>query len=197
MARGTGTCRAQAYATVGAVATWMLLAGCSSSSSPPPPPPVPVTCPAHVADAIGAPCGKEGMICEIGFPCGSFNQQAECTCTGGTFACTDQVQGAIPDGGAPRCGSNGHGNDSQCPATEDLADTFPCKTAGLLCFYSGVQCPKQPEPFTDSCQCVGDQMGGLAYVCDRGFCNPAPDAGPSPLPEAGPEKDTGAQEGGD
>jgi hypothetical protein len=139
-----------------------------------------------VGAAAGASCSTEGYSCGIGYVCGSFNQQAHCTCTSGKFVCVDSTQANVPQGGAPQCTSNGTGNDKACPASESAADQAKCATSGLLCHYAGSVCPPpSTQVNTDTCQCLVHDDGGLSFKCERSFCNPGTDAS-NDLPDAGP-----------
>jgi hypothetical protein len=178
--------------------SWALVLGCSSKSNDTPETEdASLTCPRSLTEAIGASCPKEGQVCGIGYPCGSFQQQATCTCGGGKFACTDATGTDVAAGAQPACVGPGQANDKECPSTEVAAAGKACKTSGLLCYYTGALCPENSVPTSDFCQCLGATGGGLQFNCEPRPCNPRGDA--SDLPDTAPV-DTGtiadAHEGG-
>ena len=153
------------------------IAGCSSDDNTVTPGvDAGLVCPTTVAD-VGKACTVEGKVCPTGYTCGSFNQQAQCSCTNGHFACTDQTGAPIEAGGTPNCVPNGNGNDKQCPATESAADTAKCTTAGLICRYTGLTCSGASQPLQDVCMCAAPATGpGLVFRCEPSSCNPSSDA---------------------
>jgi hypothetical protein len=139
-----------------------------------------------VGAAAGASCGIEDYACAIGYVCGAFNQQARCICTKGVFVCTDSTQATVEKGGTPACTPNGAGNDKECPTTQTLADQKKCTTSGLQCHYPGSVCPAPSTQVNkDVCQCIASNDGGLAFKCERQFCNPQSDAS-NDLPDTAP-----------
>ena len=155
------------------------MAGCTASSdAPAPQADGGLVCPTSIAD-VGKACTVEGKSCPTGYACGAFNQQAQCTCAGGVFACNDSAGEPIPAGATTAtCIANGSGNDSRCPSTEVNTDGLKCTVSGLQCRYTGFQCPENPpnQPNIDTCQCVAKPGGGLAYVCEPVLCHPSADA---------------------
>jgi hypothetical protein len=177
----------------------MLVLGCSSKAADTPATEdASISCPNTVDLAVGAACTLKGQDCPIGYPCGPFNQQAHCICDGKTYACTDAKGTALDKGTEPECVDPGKANDAQCPATEAdaLAEkTNSCKTAGLLCFYTGASCPENTQPFTDSCQCLITNDGTLRFTCEQKTCNPHSDASGIPdvgQPDTKPPADAGS-----
>jgi hypothetical protein len=168
-----------------------IAAGCSSSSGGGTAPgDSPLVCPASIALAIGAACTHEGQDCPIGYACGAFPQQSHCVCTKGKFVCTDATGADVPKGAQPQCVGLAPPNSKECPAAESGTDGKTCHTSGLLCYYTGVQCPENATPFTDECQCIGSLSSdsGLAFHCEPKTCNPRSDASDDAFspPDTGP-----------
>ena len=116
------------------------VAGCSSDDNAAQPGSTPgLVCPTTVAD-VGKACTVEGKVCPTGYVCGSFNQQAQCTCKNGHFECFDATGAQIGHDAPPNCVPNGQGNDKACPASEGEADAVKCTTSGLICRYNGLTC---------------------------------------------------------
>jgi hypothetical protein len=152
-------------------------------------------CPNTVTAAAGAKCAYTGLVCSIGYLCGSFAQQATCTCNNGrTFDCTDSTGQSVDPSGTPACTSNGGGHDNECPASEALAINASCKTAGLLCAYANNCPPINNVGGLDQCQCTGGRAdGGFVFVCepqcstsDAGSGADAPIDSPQDAPNDGP-----------
>jgi hypothetical protein len=155
-----------------------------------------LTCPASIDLAIDAVCSHEGQDCPIGYTCSDFPQQSHCVCTKGKYVCTDATGATIAKGAQPECVTLPPGNSKECPASESVADGKKCLTSGLICYFPGVQCPENQEPFVDHCQCVGAADGGLAFHCEPQTCNPRSDASddafsPPPPPDTGPPPSDG------
>jgi hypothetical protein len=135
-------------------------------------------CPNTVSAAVGAKCAYEGLVCEIGYTCGSFEQQATCTCNfGRTFDCTDSTGTGVDPGGDPACTSNGGPHDKECPGSEALAAGASCKTPRLICPYANNCPPVNNVGSFDTCECTAGagKTGGFAFVCEP-KCG-VPDAG--------------------
>jgi hypothetical protein len=155
--------------------------GCSSSTqtSPSGQDSGPVVCPSTVQSAAGAACGREGLVCPIGYSCPDTPitpNQATCTCTSGKFECIDNTNNTVDPGSDPQCAPGGGPNDKQCPGNPDAADTKACKTSGLLCNYAGDTCSDGGVAKNTVCQCKGSADGGLAFVCEYDTCNDIGDA---------------------
>jgi hypothetical protein len=179
-------------------AAWFAMAsGCSSKDDAgPAAQDASLTCPPSVAEAAEGLCTHEGQDCPIGYACGSFAQQAHCVCTKGQYACTDATGAVVAKGAEPVCvGFAPPANPAECPASESSAGGRVCRTAGLLCYYTGVQCPGSATPFIDHCQCVGSALtdSGLAFKCEPNTCNPRSDASDDAYspPDTGPVEDAG------
>ena len=155
--------------------SWGTMAGCSTDDASTAGKPVPAGyCPNTVRAAAGVACTQDGLICPIGYQCGSVPEQANCVCTAGLFVCTDAAGETVAKGAEPTCVPQGQGNDQECPATEDVAHGKPCTTAGLLCYYSGLLCPEgNGVPNRDVCQCKGSP---LQLECEIESCHPKSDA---------------------
>ncbi len=171
--------------------TWLVGVGCLSSNDTPAPSTsdTSTTCPRSLSEAIGAACTLPNQDCPIGYySCGSTPQQAHCTCTNGKFACVDSTGALVAKDTPPGCIGAGKANDKECPAAEKGTERKACTTAGLLCYYIGVQCPENQEPNVDTCQCVNTGNGALAFHCEPKGCNPRSDAGEDaftvPVPDA-------------
>ncbi len=138
---------------------------CSSTSTNPSEQVTPKpTCPAFVHQAVAhtTMCTAEGYVCGIGYACGSFSQQATCTCTHGGFACvapdgkggTIDIPADTPETevSASFCISQPNPVEA-CPMDVTAAQGKVCATAGKTCYYSGVNCPNFKDPLTDNCYC--------------------------------------------
>ncbi|MEO7109994.1 MAG: hypothetical protein ABI183_06125 [Polyangiaceae bacterium] len=150
-----------------------MVAGCSSSSDSSTPDAASPVCPVTIADAINTPaCTTDREVCVVGFICpGELNEIANCTCTGGSWACLDHTNAPITDPTVgTTCTNLGPGNNKACPADEATANFAGCKTSGLICSYKGQTCPGASVANTDTCQCVGAADGGLEYKCDQPSC---------------------------
>lgn len=136
-------------------------------------------CPANLSAALDpkTSCQGEGFECPIGYACGSWAQQAYCTCTGGKFVCKTGRGEAINDVASAPCTAPGSGSDKECPSSQNGTEGTSCKTPGLQCFYTGVTCKGAESPSQDVCQCVTQPLpdGGpqLAFRCEIASCNPA------------------------
>ena len=164
-----------------------MVAGCSSSSDSSTPDAASQVCPVTIADAINTPkCTTDREVCVVGFVCpGELNEIANCTCTGGSWACADHTGAPITDPTAgTTCTNLGGGNDKNCPADENSASFAGCKNAGLICSYAGQTCAGSTKPNTDTCQCVGAGDGGLEYKCEQQTC-------------IAPPTDSGTEDSGD
>jgi hypothetical protein len=174
------------------VAWAALTAGCSSNDDGGPGgADAALTCPASIDLAVDAPCTHEGQDCPIGYTCADFPQQSHCICSKGKYACTDSTGAPIVKGTPPQCVGLTPPNSKECPASETGTDGKTCHTPGLICYYTGVQCPENQQPFTDHCQCVGSAASdsGLAFECEPQTCNPRSDASNDafqPPPDTGP-----------
>jgi hypothetical protein len=157
-----------------------------------------LTCPGSIAQAVDSPCSPEGHDCPIGYTCGAFPQQSHCVCTKGKYVCTDATGTAIAKGGQPQCVGLPPPNSKECPAAESGTDEKVCHTAGLICYYTGVQCPENDQPFVDHCQCVGSASSdsGLAFDCEPQTCNPRSDASDDSFrpPDTGPPPSDGGKD---
>ncbi len=158
-----------------------VLAACTSSNPTPDAGPGAQLCPVTIVEAT-APAGEEGVtstchvdnyVCAIGFACGSFIQQASCTCNGTAFVCT------LPGSSTPLTSVSdpttlcqpvgGDGGSEPCPTDKTTASGTACTNAGEQCFYS-TTCTSSPPP-TDVCQCIGNQIdAGLSWSCDLNQC---------------------------
>ena len=170
-----------AVSSLAVVGATSFVAGCSSSSSEDTPDAASQVCPSTLATAIGTKCTTDREVCVVGFICpGELNEIANCTCTAGTWACTDHANNPITDPAAgATCTALGGGNDKACPADEGTASLAPCGTPGLICSYTGAQCAGDPVPNTDQCQCVGNNAdGGLEFKCNTPSCIVPSEAGP-------------------
>ena len=168
------------------VGTIAIVAACSDDAvtNPTPTTPKPV-CPNTVPEAVaaGTKCNSEGYTCGVGFGCvGGFAQQAQCTCTGGTYKCTAGFPTAedIPVDTTDL--------STFCKPTNPLPETCPsavagtdgttCKTPGKICYYAGKLCPLAPQPLIDLCMCRASLSdAGLAWLCEPQVCNPTADSG--------------------
>lgn len=165
--------------------TIAIVAACSDDAATPPaaikPKPV---CPETVPYAVasGTTCNSEGYSCGVGFGCtGGFAQQAECTCTGGHYACTttEVTPREIPADTTDMlsfCQATNPPAES-CPTAVAGTDGTTCKTPGKLCYYLGKTCPLATQPLTDVCICRSGGDAGLAWLCETKVCNPTADAG--------------------
>jgi hypothetical protein len=160
--------------TCGAALVLAALGGCSSDHPAPAAAALPRECPASLTSAIAASC-VEGQSCPIGYACGAFVQEAQCTCTGGHYACADATGAALTAGASPACVP--FSPPGKCPIAK--TDLSPCTTAGLACDYKGLSCPENPYPNVDTCTCTGDGDGGLAFHCVIVPCVPRFDGGAS------------------
>jgi hypothetical protein len=164
-----------------------MVAGCSSSSDSSTPDASSQVCPVTIADAINTPaCTTDREVCVVGFVCpGELNEIANCTCTGGSWACVDNKNAPITDPTAgTTCTNLGGGNDKNCPADETSASFAGCKNPGLICSYAGQTCAGASKPNTDTCQCDGAGDGGLQFHCQQQTC-------------IAPPGDSGVQDSGD
>lgn len=177
---------------------------CSSNPPPPAPDAGPQLCPPTLVQAstmggdagegTNSSCHVQGYSCFIGFACGSFIQQADCTCTlpdaGGpmTFACQLTANGSEVPPDPTMWGTPGDPSKSFCVPLPNIADAgvecpdasvaattaTPCNAAGEICYYKGVTCPGDQVPIkTDNCQCNANVQGdaGLSWMCDIHTCN--------------------------
>ena len=121
------------------------------------------TCPAFVDQAVNSKssmskCNTEGYVCGIGYPCGSFQQQATCTCTGGKYACVSadgkeiQADTSSADVSANFCIPQPPSPEA-CPMDVTAAGK-QCQTAGKTCYYKGLTCSNGNQ-LTDNCYCEG------------------------------------------
>jgi hypothetical protein len=163
-------------------ATVFATVGCSSDEEPqatatkPPP-----SCPAAFESINGAPCSDEALLCAFPIPCSPASQQVLCTCSSGTFKCSDRT-GPIARGAGAQCADTKNEQDKTCPADRAEAEDKACNNAGLQCFYKGVVCPESvdKQPNLDVCFCNGGADGGLAFHCESRACSatlPARDGG--------------------
>jgi hypothetical protein len=154
-----------------------------------------ITCPASIEQAIDAPCAPDGHDCPIGYACGDFPQQSHCVCTKGKYVCVDATNAPIAKGGQPQCVGLPPPNSKECPTSESSTDGKVCHTPGLICYYTGVQCPENQQPFVDHCQCVGSVRSdsGLAFSCEPQTCIPRSDASGEP-PDSGPPPSDGGKD---
>jgi hypothetical protein len=141
-----------------------LVAGCTSTSTPAVPTQPEATCPASVSEAMGAPC-PDGLVCSPEYACGILPATATCTCTGGSFVCTDVTGKALDDGGQPTCPAAAVAET--CPATETLASQHACTETGLACPYPST-CSANTQEY-DTCTCftgpISDGGMGLRFQC--------------------------------
>jgi hypothetical protein len=158
---------------VSTVLAALAVSACSDRPDDPPSrtaPSATTACPASLAHASGAACGDLEHVCRELFPCGSSQQIEVCTCTGGVFACVDEV-GDIAAGAPPRCMSEAPPDATKCPPSMIDAFGSTCATVGRLCFYDGPRCADGVERM-GYCQCTGTPDGGLTFDCVAGDCPP-------------------------
>ena len=160
---------------LGLASVAQLAPGCSSSTAPAPLADAEAICPASVADAVGAACAVEGLVCSPEYACGILPATASCTCVGGAFACTDVTGKPLAPGGEPACPATA--TSETCPATEVLANRHACTESGLECAYPST-CASSTD--YDQCECFTgallDGGTGLRFEC------PSPcDSGAVPL----------------
>jgi len=154
-----------------------ILAACTSSNPTYDAGPQPQLCPTTIEEATAAPgaegttsaCHMANFVCAVSFTCGSFIQQASCTCDGKVFTCvlpgTDAGLGPIDDGGSLCQSTESDGSANTCPTDKTTASGTPCTNAGQICVYQS-SCTTSPPP-QDTCQCIGDQVdAGLSWSCD-------------------------------
>jgi hypothetical protein len=166
-------------------------------------------CIENVQTQNGTACeAPEGYLCPTNFSCSDpvSVQQANCTCTSGTWQCSYAAgDAAIPPGTAPTCASVGHGMQSACPANEAPGAACTVAMAGLICTYPGEICDAGSTypgsdaslPNIDTCQCVGSSVdASLVFSCERTPCNTPPSVAPTPSdgghPDTGARSDAGA-----
>ncbi len=141
-----------------------LVAACTSTSTPAVPTQPEATCPASVAEALGAPC-SDGLVCSPEYACGILPAIATCTCTGGSFVCTDVTGKSLDDGGQLSCPAASA--TETCPATEALASQRACTESGLACPYPST-CSGNTQEY-DTCTCftgpISDGGMGLRFQC--------------------------------
>ncbi len=128
-------------------------------------------CPATVALTVGTPCDGEGLQCAPEYLCNLVQVPLLCTCSGGSFVCTDSIGHRLEPGETPGCPPVG---DAGCPVDEESADGTPCADVGFICEY-----PSACNAGVDSCQCVPSGVtGGASFVfaCQAPSCG-SPDSG--------------------
>lgn len=140
-------------------------------------------CPVSVDLAVksSTKCNAPGYLCTIGYPCGSFAQQAACTCgANGAFTCvspngtTIQADTTAPDVSNQYCVAQ-KGTPDKCPGSATMGGG-KCTNAGQACYYAGQTCSGSSTPNTDVCTCEGVPVtdGGtganLVWVCDVKGC---------------------------
>jgi len=165
------------------VGTIAIVAACSDDAvtTPTTTTPKPV-CPNNVPLAVASTttCASEGYACGVGFACtGGFAQQAECTCTGGHYACTVPNGTVVPPDTTDMtslCQTTTPPAEA-CPSATAGTDGTACKTAGKTCYYAGKLCPLATTPPTDVCLCRAGVDAGLTWLCETNVCNPTADSG--------------------
>jgi hypothetical protein len=145
-------------------------AGCSSTSSSSAPADGQAYCFATVQETAGAACQVSGLECTPSYYCEGFQQLAFCTCTSGTFQCTDQTGAPVTAGGTPNCAEAGSTGTCPDPTKSNASSTegTACNKSGLICYFPTNCPPEQGIIPPDVCQCVGNGDGGLRFVCDPG-----------------------------
>jgi hypothetical protein len=156
-------------------------AGCSASSSndaTDPPQGTDTTSPAltacgtSVESINGKSCASSTRHCTVPITCGSFVQQARCTCENDRFACVDST-GPIPPGHAPRCVDDPAPDEASCPDTMFEAQGKSCGTMGKTCYFQGSVCPERLGIRNlNYCRCTPREDGELAFECTVIPCNP-------------------------
>ncbi len=170
-------------------------AACTSSNPPFDAGPGNQVCPSTIVEATASTngdagegltnqCHVAGYICVIGFACGSFTQQAGCTCTlqpdkSYKFVCLKAADGTtVPDGvtdPSTLCTPvDDAGTPDTCPTDDTTATGTPCHTSGEICYYKGATCTGVQVQPTDTCQCknaAGDAgQAILAWSCEINAC---------------------------
>lgn len=121
-------------------------------------------------DGVTSKCHATNYICVVGFQCGSFTQQATCTCDGSAFSCVladgTAVAADVTDPSSLCKPVNNPPPPDTCPTDKTTAQGTACKNAGQQCYYAS-SCTTSPPP-TDVCQCKGNELGdaGLSWACD-------------------------------
>jgi hypothetical protein len=116
-------------------------------------------CPATVGDTAGAACVEGQKPCYPEYPCGFFNVTATCTCSGGTWGCTDVTGTQLASSSdTPNCPTV-QNDAGACPASVMAASGNACGEVGQLCEYK----PACDAGMFDQCECFPGTLpdGGL------------------------------------
>jgi hypothetical protein len=154
-----------ALVTLVTLLTLLALLGCSSAKKVAVGADASAYCPNTVDETAGAACVAGQKPCYPEYPCGLFSVTATCTCSGGTWGCTD-VTGAqlASSSDTPKCPAASPGGGT-CPASVMAANGNACGQIGQLCTYQ----PACDAGTFDQCECfpgiLADGGFGPRYEC--------------------------------
>lgn len=163
-----GVVRVPAGLAAAALVSTLFVAACSDDEPGTPPPAAPpAQCPSTFAATAGTACTENGLVCTPDYACPGVFQQARCTCTGGSFVCTDATGATVARGGNPACVATPAPSGEACPGSLADARGKACSTPWRECTYA----PACNAGRLDVCLCRPDEnTNELTYRCEQSAC---------------------------